>query len=170
MAKKKRGRSISVHSTQHKDKRKNIPTEELRDFVKEDNIFRIKKEIREMLIFAPQNVIKDPPFTKLDLICCRNLLIYLDAVAAALKGQRRGFVELKLHAAQRPCPLAAGLLDFDTPEELVMAQFFQFDCFQIDATVGNRRIGRPGRQGRALLGNPLAAQQPDNAANYPEDQ
>ena len=45
----------------------------------EDNFFRIRKEIREMLVFAEQNVIKDPPFTKLDLIVCRNLLIYLDA-------------------------------------------------------------------------------------------
>ncbi|MFH1743897.1 MAG: chemotaxis protein CheB [bacterium] len=49
-----------------------------RYFVKEDDgQYRIKKTIREMLVFAPQNVIKDPPFTKLDLICCRNLLIYL---------------------------------------------------------------------------------------------
>jgi two-component system CheB/CheR fusion protein len=48
-------------------------------FTKEGNGFRIKKDIREMLVFAPQNIIKDPPFTKLDLISCRNLLIYLDA-------------------------------------------------------------------------------------------
>ena len=50
-----------------------------RYFVREDNTYRIRKEIREMLVFAPQNVIKDPPFTKLDLIVCRNVLIYLDA-------------------------------------------------------------------------------------------
>ena len=43
----------------------------------EDGHYRVKKLIREMLVFAPQNVIKDPPFTKLDLLCCRNLLIYL---------------------------------------------------------------------------------------------
>jgi two-component system, chemotaxis family, CheB/CheR fusion protein len=49
-----------------------------RYFVKEDDgQYRIKKIIREMLVFAPQNIIKDPPFTKLDLLCCRNLLIYL---------------------------------------------------------------------------------------------
>ena len=36
-----------------------------------------KKSIREMVVFAPQNVIKDPPFTKLDILSCRNLLIYL---------------------------------------------------------------------------------------------
>ena len=39
--------------------------------------FRIAKAIREMVVFAPQNIISDPPFTKLDLISCRNLLIYL---------------------------------------------------------------------------------------------
>lgn len=46
-------------------------------FLKTDEMYTIKKEIREMVTFAPQNVIKDPPFSKLDLICCRNLLIYL---------------------------------------------------------------------------------------------
>jgi two-component system CheB/CheR fusion protein len=45
-------------------------------FIKEEHGYRIKKEIREMIIFAPQNIIMDPPFTKLDLLCCRNLLIY----------------------------------------------------------------------------------------------
>ena len=49
-----------------------------RFFVREGNLVRVKKEIREMALFAIQNVIKDPPFTRLDLICCRNLLIYLD--------------------------------------------------------------------------------------------
>ena len=39
----------------------------------------IKKEIRNMIIFAQQNIISDPPFTKLDILCCRNLLIYLNA-------------------------------------------------------------------------------------------
>ena len=56
-----------------------VPPERLkRFFTKEDAGFRIKKEIRETVIFAIQNVIKDPPFTKMDLISCRNLLIYLD--------------------------------------------------------------------------------------------
>lgn len=49
-----------------------------RFFVKEDGGYRIRKEIREMVVFAIQNVIKDPPFTKLDLLCCRNLMIYLE--------------------------------------------------------------------------------------------
>lgn len=49
-----------------------------RFFVKEENGYRVKKTIREMVVFAIQNVIKDPPFTKLDLLSCRNLMIYLE--------------------------------------------------------------------------------------------
>lgn len=48
-----------------------------RFFIKEDSGYRIVKEIREMVTFATQNVIMDPPFTKLDILVCRNLLIYL---------------------------------------------------------------------------------------------
>jgi two-component system CheB/CheR fusion protein len=50
-----------------------------RFFVKKDSHYQVRKEIREMIIFAQQNLIKDPPFSKLDIITCRNLLIYLDA-------------------------------------------------------------------------------------------
>ena len=39
--------------------------------------YRIHKGIRDMLVFSEQDVIKDPPFSKLDLISCRNLLIYM---------------------------------------------------------------------------------------------
>ncbi|WKZ18028.1 MAG: chemotaxis protein CheB [Candidatus Jettenia sp. CY-1] len=49
-----------------------------RFFITEDNYYRIKKEIRESVVFAVHNIINDPPFTKMDLISCRNLLIYLD--------------------------------------------------------------------------------------------
>ncbi|MTV39691.1 PAS domain-containing protein [Duganella radicis] len=41
--------------------------------------YRIRKDVRNMIIFARQNVISDPPFTKLDILCCRNLLIYFTA-------------------------------------------------------------------------------------------
>jgi two-component system CheB/CheR fusion protein len=49
-----------------------------RFFVKEESGYRVRKEIREMVVFAVQSVIKDPPFTRLDLLTCRNLLIYLE--------------------------------------------------------------------------------------------
>jgi len=51
-----------------------------RFFIKNDHGgYSVKKEIREMVIFAPQNLVMHPPFTKLDFVTCRNLLIYLDA-------------------------------------------------------------------------------------------
>ena len=50
-----------------------------RYFVESDNGYRVGKEIREMVVFATHNLIMDPPFTKLDILTCRNLLIYFDA-------------------------------------------------------------------------------------------
>ena len=54
------------------------PERLLRFFEKDDHAYRISREIRETVVFAPQNVIMDPPFTKLDILICRNLLIYLE--------------------------------------------------------------------------------------------
>ena len=48
-----------------------------RFFTKEEPGCRVRKEIREMVIFAPQSLIMDPPFTRMDILICRNLLIYL---------------------------------------------------------------------------------------------
>ncbi|WP_029916815.1 chemotaxis protein CheB [Pelobacter seleniigenes] len=48
-----------------------------RFFIQEEKGYRVHKEIREMVTFATQNIIMDPPFTKLDILLCRNLLIYL---------------------------------------------------------------------------------------------
>lgn len=50
-------------------------------FVKKDNVFTIRTDIREMVVFAPHDVLIDPPFTKLDVLSCRNLLIYLNGEA-----------------------------------------------------------------------------------------
>ncbi|ETA68852.1 methylase of chemotaxis methyl-accepting protein [Methanolobus tindarius DSM 2278] len=49
-------------------------------FIATDNEFRISKEIREMIVFAKHDVLMDPPFPNIDLISCRNLLIYLQPV------------------------------------------------------------------------------------------
>lgn len=52
-----------------------------RFFEKENSLYRVKKEVREPVVFASHNVLKDPPFSRLDLLVCRNLLIYLEAKA-----------------------------------------------------------------------------------------
>jgi two-component system CheB/CheR fusion protein len=49
-----------------------------RFFVEEEGGFRVSKSLREQVVFARQNVIGDPPFSRMDLISCRNLLIYFE--------------------------------------------------------------------------------------------
>ncbi|WP_262297918.1 CheR family methyltransferase [Microvirga sesbaniae] len=59
---------------------KDVSPERLaRWFVKEGNTYCVVKELREMCIFSQHSVIKDAPFSRLDMISCRNLLIYLNA-------------------------------------------------------------------------------------------
>lgn len=50
-----------------------------RFFVRHGNLYQVSKEIREMCLFSSHNVITDPPFSRLDLVSCRNLLIYLES-------------------------------------------------------------------------------------------
>jgi two-component system, chemotaxis family, CheB/CheR fusion protein len=52
-----------------------------RYFVKRDRGYQVSKELRQMIVFAPHNVISDAPFTRLDLLTCRNLLIYFQTTA-----------------------------------------------------------------------------------------
>ncbi|MEO6029950.1 MAG: chemotaxis protein CheB [Candidatus Binatia bacterium] len=49
-----------------------------RFFVKDEHTYRVTKELREAVVFAPQSLISDPPFSRLDLVSCRNLFIYLE--------------------------------------------------------------------------------------------
>jgi len=57
-----------------------VSPKRLKKFFKlESDTYYIKTNIRDMVVFAPQNVIKDPPFTKLDILSCRNMLIYMEA-------------------------------------------------------------------------------------------
>ncbi|MDO8636638.1 MAG: chemotaxis protein CheB, partial [Dehalococcoidia bacterium] len=46
-------------------------------FISKENTYQVKKDVREAIIFSYQNALKDPPFSKIDLLVCRNLLIYL---------------------------------------------------------------------------------------------
>ena len=52
-----------------------------RFFTKEGDNYRIIKELREMCIFAPHNILRDPPFSRMDFVSCCNLLIYFDSAA-----------------------------------------------------------------------------------------
>jgi two-component system, chemotaxis family, CheB/CheR fusion protein len=78
-----------------------------RFFIQQNGEYRISKDIRDLCLFARQDVTRDPPFSRLDLISCRNLLIYLDEVA-----QRR--VLRTFHYALRP----QGMLFFGPAESV----------------------------------------------------
>ncbi|MCE9538202.1 MAG: chemotaxis protein CheR, partial [Bacteroidetes bacterium] len=52
-----------------------------RFYTKSDGGYRIAKSVRDMCIFAPHNILSDPPFSRVDFISCRNLLIYLESSA-----------------------------------------------------------------------------------------
>ena len=52
-----------------------------RFFTKEGDGYRIRREVREMVLFANHNFLKDPPFSHLDLVSCRNVMIYLNSSA-----------------------------------------------------------------------------------------
>jgi two-component system, chemotaxis family, CheB/CheR fusion protein len=49
-----------------------------RFFDHDDSIYRVKKQLRDLVVFAPLNLLQDPPFSRLDICTCRNLLIYLE--------------------------------------------------------------------------------------------
>ena len=57
------------------------PARLARFFNKEGDEYRIRREIREMILFANHNFLKDPPFSRLNLVACRNVLIYLNHTA-----------------------------------------------------------------------------------------
>jgi two-component system CheB/CheR fusion protein len=65
-----------------------IPSNHLQKyFIKEGNTYRVSQELRKVVVFANHDILRDPPFSKLDLITCRNMFIYLtsDLQTKALK-------------------------------------------------------------------------------------
>jgi two-component system, chemotaxis family, CheB/CheR fusion protein len=52
-----------------------------RFFERDDQTYRVKKTLRDQVVFAPQDVLRDPPFSRVDIVTCRNLLIYLEPEA-----------------------------------------------------------------------------------------
>src|SRR5439155_20661185 len=90
-----------------------------RFFRKKSSGFQISQDLRQLIVFAPHNVIKDAPFTKMHLITCRNLLIYFEPVAqkTALSLFHFGLASggyLFLGGSETPGPLAN---EFDTIDE-----------------------------------------------------
>jgi len=71
------------------------PERQAQFFTREGEAFRVTKELRDLCVFSVQNILRDPPFSSLHLISCRNVLIYLQA------GIQRKLIPL-FHFALRP--------------------------------------------------------------------
>ncbi len=112
-------------------------------FNKDEAVFRVRPELRERVVFAPQNVLQDPPFNRLDIVTCRNLLIYLEPDV-----QRR--VLSMLHFGLRE----AGTLFLGTSETIAGAEDL-FEPMDKKARLF-RRIG-PTRHGLAPFPLPSTA-------------
>lgn len=85
-----------------------------RFFRKEDGGYRVNDELRQIVLFAPHNLMGDPPFSKIDLITCRNLLIYLQ------RDVQSEVIEL-FHYALKP----SGFLLLGTSETLESSELFE---------------------------------------------
>ena len=85
-------------------------------FHKENGGYRVRKELRELVVFTPHNVMGDPPFSRVDLVSCRNLMIYLQ------RNMQNQVIEL-FHYALR----AGGFLILGTSEVLENSDLFQLE-------------------------------------------
>jgi two-component system CheB/CheR fusion protein len=107
-----------------------------RFFHKENGGFRVRKELRDLVVFAPHNVLADPPFSRIDLISCRNLLIYLE------RDVQRDVVEL-FHYALNP----EGTLMLGSAESIDAQDLFRIEdkrlCFFRKRNVPSREFRLP---------------------------
>ncbi|MDH5700711.1 MAG: PAS domain-containing protein, partial [Nitrospirota bacterium] len=115
-----------------------------RFFIKEDINYRVKKDIRDLVIFAAHNLLADPPFTKLDLLSCRNLLIYLEA-----RTQRRLFP--LFHYALK----GSGLLFLGSSETIGEFEEGHFETVDRKWKLYRRKAGATDRT--TLEGFPIAS-------------
>ena len=122
-----------------------------RFFTETDDGYRISPGIRERCTFARHNALTDPPFARIDLITCRNVLIYMDA---GLQGRLLPI----LHYALRP----GGYL-FLGPSETIIQQRELFNVEDAKHKLYAKRIGAAGGSGapsllHAVTSTPLASQ------------
>ena len=93
-------------------------------FEQNGNEYVVRTELRSKIIFAKHNIVEDPPFTRMHLVSCRNLLIYLNP-AAQQKALHTLFTALKpdhgilfLGPAETPSPIGGGLTCLDTKAKI----------------------------------------------------
>lgn len=108
------------------------PARLARFFTKEGDGYRVQRELRDLVLFATHNVLKDPPFSRLDLVTCRNVLIYLNPTAQAR-------VMATFHFALKP----AGFLLLGSSESVDGASDLYATVSREDHLYRAREVARP---------------------------
>ena len=124
-------------------------------FTKEDDRYRIRKSVRDRVLFASHNLLRDPPFSRLDLVSCRNLLIYLNREVQALVLQM-------FHFALKP----GGYLFLGSSESAdVVADYFS----PVDKKnrIYRARSGLPQLQYQSLAATAFRARVPEMQRSKP---
>jgi two-component system CheB/CheR fusion protein len=120
-----------------------------RNFTKTDGGYLINKDLREMCVFARHNLIDDPPFSRLDLICCRNVLIYLGGV-------RKNIIP-RFHYALKPGGfLMLGASEAEASTELFSVADREHRIFAKQASANSRALF-PWTASRSGNGHPRSA-------------
>jgi two-component system, chemotaxis family, CheB/CheR fusion protein len=141
-----------------------VPEDRLKQFFsREASGYRVKRDLREVVLFAHHNVIKDPPFSHIDLISCRNLLIYLN------RAIQERLIET-FHFAIRP----GGILFLGTSEspegtgDLFIRVDSEAHIYESRAVtsrmmlpLSQRSVATPRREAHALESRPPDRVQPD---------
>jgi PAS domain S-box-containing protein len=140
-----------------------VPAERLRRFfTREGAGFRVRKELREMVLFANHNLIKDPPFSHLDLVSCRNLLIYLNRAA-----QHRA-LEVFHFALNSGCYLFVGSSEsVDVESDLFVCADKIAHLYQSRPIVSRLAVRLPERAVK-VPARENAVERPDTPAGYPD--
>lgn len=137
---------------------KDVSPERLeRFFQREDSGYRVKREVRELVVFAQHNVLADPPFSRLDLISCRNLFIYLD------RSLHLQVIEV-FHYALKP----DGYLMLGTSETIDQSELFRVEDKKRSIF---RRMNVAGPEPRLpvfSLGRSQVFERPPSASQVPE--
>jgi two-component system, chemotaxis family, CheB/CheR fusion protein len=134
---------------------RNVSSQRLqRFFVRDGDYYRLDKRIRDLCTFARHNVTTDPPFSRMDLVSCRNLLIYLNPVL------QRNVMPLFHYALRTDGVLMLG------PSETVGTFSDLFGVIESKRTKlysKKPRPGRPGARSLSLMSSPESAVQPTSS-------
>ncbi len=106
-----------------------------RFFIKTGNNYRIAKELRDMCVFASHNILHDPPFSRIDFISCRNLLIYFDVEA-----QQKTLATMNFALNEGGCLLLGKSETVGTASPLFNQVSNEFKLYCRKKSIGSRKI------------------------------